>query len=135
MKAGCDVEILRFIRSQEALPQGEIDNYQVDVKLEVLTRADPIDDRSRRHQLETDDPSIPILRPKKGDGAAIEPEQRRRSPTRCDIEGFVAPFRDASLGDERIDHRVDGSADRLDITADQQAHLLLLDREGLRKSP
>src|SRR5262249_17919706 len=63
------------------------------------------------------------------------PEDRRHPPTRCDVEGFIAPFWDPLLGDQCIDDRVDGSADRLHIPTGTQSHLVLFDCESVWKAP
>jgi hypothetical protein len=74
-------------------------------------------------------------RPEERDRTAIQAKDRRRTPARGDVKGLVAPFRNPVLGDERIDHRVDSPAYGLDITADQQSHLVVLDRKDIGKPP
>src|SRR5580704_17408278 len=58
VEAGGDVEIFRIVRPQEPVPQREVEDNQIDVELEVVARADAVEDRRGRHQLEMDDLAV-----------------------------------------------------------------------------
>src|SRR4029077_19030363 len=61
MKTGCDIQIFGVVRPQKPVPQGEIEDDEVDVELEVRGRADALEYRGGRHQLEMDNLAVTVL--------------------------------------------------------------------------
>lgn len=73
-------------------------------------------------------------RPEERDRTPVEAEDRRHAPAQRDIEGLVAPFRDVLFGDQRIDHGIDGAADRGRVAPCRQPHIVFGDAKDLGKS-
>src|SRR5205823_14475570 len=75
VEAGGDVEIFRVIRPQQPVPQREVEDDQIDVELEVIARADAVEDGRGRHQLEMNDFAVLVFRYEIGRYFEIENEQ------------------------------------------------------------
>ena len=62
MKTARDVEIFGVLDRNEPVPEREIEDHEVDVELEIIGLAYPIDHRFGRHQIKADDLAIAVLR-------------------------------------------------------------------------
>ena len=74
-------------------------------------------------------------RPKVRNRTPVEAKQRRRPPAQCDVERLASGLRDLLLGDQRVDHPIDGSADHCGVTLGHQRHLVFGDGEHVGKPP
>src|SRR5437868_8627681 len=64
-----------MVRPQQPVAQRKVEDHQIDVELEVLARADAVEDGRGRHQLEVNDFAVLVFRYEIGRDFEIENEQ------------------------------------------------------------